>query len=289
MISDKEKQLKEKIESAGVQLKEWDMQINYGIKTGYNEAFIIDSKKREELISQDPKSAEIIKPILRGKDIGRYMTNWAELWVIATFPALNVNIANYPVVKEYLLSFGKQRLSQAGKKLADGSSSRKKTGNEWFETQDQIAYYPEFQKEKIVWGNLSITPRFGYDTGGLLCSAPANLLTGNNLKYILAILNSSLCYYIMRQLAYSREQGYMEYKKVFVEQITIPQIALAKQVPLIELVDTVLDLYARLPDINTPQDKALHQKRIDVLEAQIDRVVYGLYGLNEKEIGMVGK
>ena len=103
--------------------------INYGIKTGYNDAFIIDNPTKEALIADDPKSAEVIKPVLRGRDIQRYQAQWQGLWLIATFPALGLNIDDYPAVKRYLLSFGKQRLEQAGKRLPNGERSRKKTSN----------------------------------------------------------------------------------------------------------------------------------------------------------------
>ncbi|MGI9256243.1 MAG: Eco57I restriction-modification methylase domain-containing protein, partial [Salinispira sp.] len=142
--------LKRKIEAVGTPLKDWDVNIYYGIKTGYRDAFIIDTATRDKLIAQDPKSAEIIKPILRGRDIKAYEANWAGLWVIATFPALNINIDNYVAVKNHLLTFGKNRLEQSGM-TTNGIKARKKTHNKWFETQDQIAYYPEFEKEKIVY------------------------------------------------------------------------------------------------------------------------------------------
>ena len=115
--------------------------INYGIKTGYNAAFIIDEETRAALIAQDPKSAEIIKPVLRGRDIQRYRAQWAGLWMIATFPSLHLGINDYPAVKRHLLSYDKKRLEQAGKTLSDGRKSRKKTPHHWFELQDTCAYH----------------------------------------------------------------------------------------------------------------------------------------------------
>ena len=160
ILSPVELALKRKIERIGIPLKDWDINIYMGIKTGCNEAFIIDDAKREQLIEQDPKSAEIIKPILRGRDIKRYHAEWNNLFLITTFPALNLDINDYPAVKNYLIEFGKDRLEQSGKTLADGTKSRKKTGNKWFETQDQIAYYPEFDKEKIVYPDIYRNPSF---------------------------------------------------------------------------------------------------------------------------------
>ena len=97
--------------------------INYGIKTGFNDAFIIDNQTKDALIAEDPKSVEVIKPVLRGRDIQRYQAQWKGLWLIATFPALDLNIDDYPAVKRHLLSFGKRRLEQSGKRLPNGERS----------------------------------------------------------------------------------------------------------------------------------------------------------------------
>jgi len=126
------------------------IQINYGIKTGFNEAFIISTEKREEILAncqteeEQIRTAELIRPILRGRDIKRYAYEWAELWLIATFPSQHYNIDEYPAVKQYLLSFGIERLEQTGKThFVNGEKvkARKRTSNKWFETQDSISYW----------------------------------------------------------------------------------------------------------------------------------------------------
>ena len=118
ILSEIEQRIKAKIEAVGTPLKDWDIQINYGIKTGFNEAFIINGEKRKELIAQDPKSAEIIRPILRGRDIKRYSYEFADFYIITTFPSLKIDIESYPAVKQHLLSFGYDRLKQTGEKGA---------------------------------------------------------------------------------------------------------------------------------------------------------------------------
>ena len=121
ILSPIEQSIKRKIEKVGTPLKDWDIQINYGIKTGFNEAFIISTEKREGILAncqtedERKKTAELIRPILRGRDIKRYGYEWAELWLIATFPSRHYNIDEYPAVKQYLLSFGIERLEQTGK------------------------------------------------------------------------------------------------------------------------------------------------------------------------------
>ncbi|MGQ3537760.1 Eco57I restriction-modification methylase domain-containing protein, partial [Ornithobacterium rhinotracheale] len=149
ILSEIEKSIKEKIEAIGTPLKDWDINIYRGILTGYNEAFIINGEKKDELIAQDPKSAEIIRPLLRGRDIKRYSYEFADLYLICTFPSLKIDIEEYPAVKEHLLSFGKERLEQSGKTHEINGKrikSRKKTNNKWFETQDSISYWEDFYK-----------------------------------------------------------------------------------------------------------------------------------------------
>ncbi|MCB1159349.1 MAG: Eco57I restriction-modification methylase domain-containing protein, partial [Leptospiraceae bacterium] len=263
--------IKQKVEAQGIKLKDWDIQIYRGILTGYNEAFIIDGKTKDELIKKDKKNAEILKPLLRGRDIKRWTPEFADLWLIATFPSLKIKIDDYPDIKKYLLSFGKKRLEQSGE-----TGARKKTGNKWFETQDQIGYWKEFEKPKIVWGNLNINATFSYSDNHDFTIAPCNLLTSNEgkLKYLLALLNSSMTSYLMRQIGYSREQGYLEYKKIFVEQLPIPKPSPQQEVVFETLVDCILFIYENF-------NKEEHYKYVSKYESVIDALVLDLYFAEE--------
>ena len=116
ILSNIEQSIKVKIEQHGVKLKDWDVNIYRGVLTGYNDAFIISGERKDALIEKDPKSAELIRPILRGRDIKRYEYTFADLWLIATFPSRNYDIDEYPAIKEHLLMFGVERLEQTGKK-----------------------------------------------------------------------------------------------------------------------------------------------------------------------------
>ena len=167
ILSPIEQSIKRKIEAVGTPLKDWDIQINYGIKTGYNDAFIINTEKRDEILSncqsedERTRTAELIRPILRGRDIKRYGYNWTGLYLIATFPSRHYDIEKYPAVKNYLLGFGIERLEQTGKShIVNGEKikARKKTNNKWFETQDSISYWEDFSKQQIVWIELSDEP-----------------------------------------------------------------------------------------------------------------------------------
>lgn len=153
ILSPIEQSIKRKIEEIGTPLKDWDINIYRGILTGYNDAFIIPGEKRAEILAacatedERVKTDELIRPILRGRDIKRYTYEYADLYIIATFPAKHYDIDDYPAIKEHLLSYGIERLEQTGKEyVINGETikARKKTNNQWFETQDSISYWDRF-------------------------------------------------------------------------------------------------------------------------------------------------
>lgn len=272
-----EMMLKEKIELRGTPLKEWDITIYRGVTTGCNDAFIIDTPTKEALISEDLNSAEIIKPILRGQDIKRYASEWAGLYLIATFPSLGVDIDNYPAVKKHLLAFGKDRLEQNGKALADGGKSRKKTRHLWFESQDATAYHEDFTKEKIIWAELSRSGNsFHYDKNTMFLLNTSYLMTGKSLYYLLGLLNSKTVLYYLDTINQKLDNTGWRWLNHYVERLPIPQIPAAKHRPFIRLVDRILEAKNADPKADT-----------DEMEAEIDRLVYGLYGLTEGEIDVV--
>ena len=268
-----EQNIRKKIQASGIALSNWNLAINYGIKTGCNEAFLISTSKKDELIAADPKSAELIRPILRGKDVKRYEYNFADQWIIATFPSCKYDIDQYSAIKQHLLSFGIERLEQTGAThIIDGVSvkSRKKTNNKWFETQDSISYWNEFFKQKIIWGNLALSAQFAWAEEGYFINAPSSMIVPGN-KYLLAVLNSKLADWYIRQLGVTRNGGYFEYKPMFIEQLPVPMIDEDAQVPYIRLVDKILE-----------EKRALNDTQF--LESEINRLVYALYHLSEEEI-----
>lgn len=274
--SQTEQNIKAKIERIGKPLKDWDIQIYRGILTGFNEAFIIDGAKKNELIAQDPKSAEIIKPILRGRDIKRYKAEFADLWLIATFPALKLNIDDYPAVKNYLYSFGK-KLNQTGETYIDENGekqkSRKKTGNKWFETQDQIGYYQEFEKEKIIFTKASREQSFYFTKKNFYVLQTAYICTGEFLSYLSALLNSKLTKYVFFKFYQSGGiEGEITVQSI--ENIPIPQITQQKQQPFINLVNQILE-------------RKENNKDTAALDQQIDNLVYRLYELTYEEVKVI--
>ena len=197
ILSPIEQSIKSKIEAVGVPLKDWDISINYGIKTGFNDAFIISGAKRDEILAncktddERERTAELIRPILRGRDIKRYSYEYADLYLIATFPSKHYDIDDYPAVKDYLLSFGMERLEQTGKKYK-GFSARKKTNNKWFETQDSISYWDEFNKPKIVYCEIGSEMDACVIKSGIFINNKLYMVTGEYLEYLLILFNSKL-------------------------------------------------------------------------------------------------
>lgn len=260
----------EKISKNGVPLSDWDITINFGIKTGYNQAFILDEEKKKELIDADSKSAKIIKPLLRGRDIQKYVADDVIKWVIGTFPSLKLEIENYNSVKSYLLTFGKT-IHQTGEK-----GSRKKTSHKWFETQDNIAFWQDFEKPKLIWKRIGSILRFCYDESGAYCLDSTCIATGSKVKFLTAVLNSKLCNKELFRLSPKTGTGDLIISVQALNPLRVP-IPNAEQESLIcVLLDKIIDSKKQNPSVDT-----------SALESQIDQLVYELYGLSEEEIGIV--
>ncbi|GAA9270724.1 class I SAM-dependent DNA methyltransferase [Helicobacter pylori] len=282
--------LRDKMESVGVPLKDWNIQIYRGILTGANEAFIIPTEKREEILNacktqEERKRTEaLIKPILRGKDIKRYSYEWADLWVIFIpwhFPNTN-NPKNmeeneqdfsihYPIIYSHLLSH-KDKLLKRNK---DETGKRYK----WYCLQRWAAnYYQEFEKEKIVYPCIMAKePCFAYEEKGFYAPAPANIITGDKIeiKYITALLNSKCIYFAMRKF-YMGGGIEGELKTNNLEKIPIPKITPQNQ----ELAHKITDCTKAILEAKEKDPKANTQK----LEKEIDALVYQLYNLTDEEI-----
>lgn len=223
--------IKEFIEQQGTPLTNWQIIINYGVKTGYNEAFIIPEEIKTNLIKEDPKSIEILKPVLRGKDISAWYPDYGNYWLIGTFPSLNIDIEKYKAVKNYLLSIGKERLEQDGK-------GRKKTGNKWFETQDQISYWENFEHPKIIYPNMTKYLPFVYDENDHFYSNDKSfILSGKNIKYLTCFFNSKLFKYCFSDNFPELQGGTRELRKIFFDKIPVKQVTIEEEIPFAKMVD----------------------------------------------------
>lgn len=240
ILSQIEQSIRRKIETVGKPLKDWDIQIYRGVLTGYNEAFIISTEKRDEILSncldedERKRTAEIIRPILRGRDIQRYNYEWADKWLISTFPARHYDIDNFPAIKDFLLSFDIRRLEQTGKEYiisGEKVKARKKTNNKWFETQDSISYWEDFNKPMIVWLELSDEPKFTLAKNVV----PLNTVfffTGDQIVHLLGLLNSKLItWYFKNCIGTTSGVGTNRWLKYTIEQI--PMIPYNEKIELL--------------------------------------------------------
>jgi len=270
ILSPIEQSIKRKIEAVGKPLKDWDINIYRGILTGYNEAFIIDGKKKDELIAQDPKSAEIIRPILRGRDIKRYSYDFANLYIITTFPSLKIDIEQYPAVKAHLLSFGYDRLKQSG-----DLGARKKTNNQWFETQDTISYWDDFNKQKIMYPNMTKFLPFYLDQKNFLQNDKSFMITGRNLYFLTAFLNSSLFKFCFIDNFPELQGGTRELRKIFLDKIPVLDVNIEQDQVFKPLVLECQEMVSK------------GQNPIEI-EKQIDNIIFDLYNLSNEEKSMIG-
>ena len=268
-----ERAIKTKIERIGKPLKEWDININYGIKTGYNEAFIIDAKTKDKLIAQDPKSAEIIKPILRGKDIKRYKAEFADLWLIlAKYRSSEYLQSKYPAIYKRLLTY-KPKLEKRGQCRYGGKGNLGQ--HHWLELDNNPSdsYLEEFEKEKIVWNRIASAKEFSLIEKGVLIQDSMHFIVGNNLKYLCSLLNSKAIKWLLF-LTIGDAVGGNAGNADNIKNLVLPPLTEAKQQPFVTLAEQII---------------AKKEKGLDTtdLEKQIDEMVYKLYDLTKEEIKIV--
>ena len=183
-----------------------------GILTGLNEAFVIDAETRAQLIAQDAKSAEIIKPFLRGRDVKRWTVNSPDLFLI--FTRRGVKIENYPAIKAHLEQWRSQ--------LEPGVKGGRKAGKyKWFEVQDNIAYWKNFETNKIILGRFMNSAVFTYDEENYFHN-DALYMIPNASKFTVAILNSAPAWWFLRQICTDLQNGYLQAFKENLFQIPIP-------------------------------------------------------------------
>lgn len=275
--------LRDKIESIGTPLKDWDIQIYRGILTGANEAFIIPTEKRDAILNacktqeERERTEALIKPILRGKDIKRYSYEWADLWVINTHNGYTsalkskippIDIEKYPATKAHLDAH------------LDTIATRCDQGDTPYHLRN-CAYLEDFEKEKIVYPCIMAKePCFVYEEKGFYAPAPANIITGDKIeiKYLTALLNSKCIYFAMRKF-YMGGGIEGELKTNNLEKIPIPKITKSNK----PTADKITDGAKQILALKEKDPKANTQK----LEKEIDALVYRLYHLTDEEIKII--
>lgn len=261
--------VKNKIKAVGPLMKDSRYRIFYGIKTGINEVFCIDVDTRDALIQLDEKNAEILKPLIRGRDIARYEIKPIVNWLIATKNEFSVT-QFYPTIAKYL--------EKRDKELKGRIRSRNDQGAHWMNLRD-CAYYPEMEGEKIVWLELSNVNKFTYTSGGEYILAGAFMITGSHLKALLGVMNSKLVNFYFKFISNSSGMSTTQWKKFAVENIPIPDFDLVSKPVLDELVNLV---EKRLKiQLRVQEDEAL------ALEKDIDAIVYSMYSLEIEDIALI--
>ena len=265
LVEPKLVEFQRKLESSGETLEQLRAKIRLGIATGSNEAFLIDEDKKRELCERNPVNAEIIKPILRGRDISRYSYTLAGRYILLAKNGVNVE-RDYPDIYEHLESFG------------DRFRNRGAQGQHWTNLR-ACSFYDDFKKEKIVWIPLSDLGRFA------LCNEEVYLLnsayfllppSGMDSKFLLGVLNSSTIGFYLGLVAITSGMGVSQWTNNYVKEFPIPEAACEQQTLIIGLVDQILAAKRADPDANVCE-----------LENQIDQIVYLLYDLTSEEIAIV--
>jgi hypothetical protein len=294
-LADKNTQaLLKKLHDKGVPLNEYvEGQIFYGIKTGLNEAFVIDAKTRDKLIASDAKSEELIKPFLLGREIKRYQPVKCERYLI--FTRRGVEIKKYPAIERHLRQFKKQLIPKPKNWEAQAWQGRKPGGYQWYEIQDTIGYYQEFEKPKIMLPDLSVRGNFTFDwEGKFYCVNTAYIIPSTN-KYLLGVLNSRLMTFYYRHFSATYRGGYLRFIYQYLAQLPIRPIDFdnptdkANHDKMVQLVEIMLTLNQKLAAASEQQMKNILKRRIEATDKQIDQLVYQLYDLTLEEIEIVEK
>ncbi len=262
--------LKQKIEQSSKLLKEFDININRGLLTGLNAAFIINEETKNQLIAESSNSAEIIQPILRGRDLKKYSYEFSGFYLINTHNGVAKNNIerikvkeNYPSIYNYLISFLPQ------------IEQRQDQGKDWTNLRN-CAYLDDFEKPKIVWGEISDQPKFAFDDSNYYVEATAFLMTGEKLKYLLAILNSKLSEWYFNQISTTTGMGTNRWKKYKIEMLPIKEPTETEELLLEKIVNQILTAKRSDPKADTT-----------ALETEIDQLVYQLYELTAEEVKII--
>ena len=268
ILSPIEQSIKRKIEAVGTPLKEWDINIYRGILTGYNEAFIIDGATKEKLIKEDPKSAEIIRPILRGRDIKRYGYDFGDLWLINTHNGIKekaikpINIKDYPAIKKHLDKYYPELEKRADK------------GDTPYNLRN-CAYMDDFFKQKIMYPNMTKYLPFYLDDKGFVQNDKSFMITGKNIAFLTAFLNSSIFKYCFIDNFPELQGGTRELRKIFLDKI-----------PVLEVSDKTNKEFEKL--VLKLQDLIMKQMPTKELEIEIDEKIFDIYSLTKNERKIIG-
>lgn len=291
LVSETENNLLKKLKKNSISLGKYvNHKIYRGVLTGLNEAFVIDKATRNRLIAEDSNSSKIIKPFLAGRDIKKYQPPKSDKYLI--FTKRGIDIDKYPAIKNYLQQFKKQ-LTPKPKDFIGGTWEGRKPGAyRWYEIQDAVDYYSEFEKPKIIYPNILKKPEFTFDIHGWYTNQKCFIISIED-KYLLGLLNSQLIYYLFEKYLPKLRGGFFEPSYVFFKNFPIKAINSEiivenkLQNEIIAFVDQLLQLNEQKQQTKLETTLNQIQSKIDYCEDRINKIVYELYGLTEEEIKIV--
>ena len=285
IMDDGKKSISGKLMTKGKPLKEWNIKINFGIKTGYNEAFIIDRAKRNELVEADAKNSKVIKPILKGREISKYLSECDNDYIIYIpwhFPLDDdgsIVGASEKAEKEFSNHYKTLYDYMSSHKQALSERNKAETGirYEWYALQRCAATYSkEFSKAKIIWKNIGSQVRFSYSDDEIYGLDTTCIATGEKIKYLTALLNSKLCIYQLMESAPRTGMGDLKTSVQAIEPLLIYYPTEKEQQQIEQLVDEILK-------------KKKSKQDTTALEREIDVLVYKLYELTYAEVKIIDK
>jgi len=274
--------LLDKLREAGKPLGEYvNGAFYYGLKTGFNEAFVVDRSTRDRLIAEDPKVEPILKPFLRGRDVKRWRTEYKDLWLINTHNGYGdtppIDIEQYPVLKAYLDDVERRRAAgEFGEKAqkAKGLFEREDQGRTPYNLRNCV-YVPEFDKPKIIYPDIYEHQSFALDYDGHF-SVNTTYFIPDGKPWLLAVLNSKLIEWYYRNISNSLRGGYLRAFTDYMKLIPIPAATPEQKQEIETLVARILAAKQANPSAD-----------IQPLETQIDQLVYQLYNLTPEEVSIV--
>ncbi len=288
LSSNKEQKLLDKIKKTGIPLSEYVKgKIYRGVLTGLNEAFVINEDTKAKLIKEDKRSVEIIKPFLAGRDVKKYESPTSDKYLL--FVKRGIDIEKYPAIKNHLLQFKKQLMPKPKDFKGDKWEGRKPGAYKWYEIQDAVDYFNEFETPKIIFPNILKRPEFTFDNNNWYTNQKCFIISLAD-KYLLGFLNSKLNHYLFEKYLPKLRGGFYEPSYVFLKDFPIKKIEgkdKNEKAEIEKLVNQLLQLNQQKAETKLATQVSELQGKIDFCESRINEIVYQLYELTPDEIKIV--